>query len=167
MATLISIPILGVAVILQSTIISQFTLLHGTADLVMVVLLSWLIHDRVKATWEWAVVGGFLFGIISGLPFWLPLLIFLLVTGGALYLRQRVWQVPILALFTTILFGTIISHTLTYGYLRLSGSVLPLGQVFNLITLPSMLLNLLLAIPIFGIIGEIARWFYPLESDEV
>jgi len=163
MATLIGIPILIIAVMLQSAIASQVRLLNGPADLVLLTVVTWTMHERVKVTWEWAILAGLMVGFVSALPIWAPIFAYLLVTAVGLFLKQRVWQVPILALFIAVFFGTLIMHTITVAALRFLGTPLDLAQAFNLVTLPSLLLNLLLAIPINGVIGEISGWVYPAE----
>jgi hypothetical protein len=38
-------------------------------------------------------------------------------------------------------------------------------DMFNLILLPSLLLNLILAIPVFSIMRDVAGWLYPEELE--
>ncbi len=149
----------------QTAVLSQVTLLRGPADLVLLTLLSWVLQQRVRAIWWWAALAGLLVGWISALPVWLPMAGYLAVTGLAVLLRNRVWQVPILALFTTIIIGTGITHGLAFLFLRLDGVILSLPETLNLIILPSLLLNLLLAIPVNGVIGELASWLYPPDLE--
>ena len=165
MATLLAIPILGIALMLQTAIFSQITLLKGPADLVLLTLLSWVLQQRVGAIWWWALVAGLLVGWVSALPVWLTVAGYLAVTGLAIALRSRVWQIPILALFTTILVGTLLTQGSVFLFLRLGGTSLDLQETLNLIILPSLLLNLLIAIPVNGIISELANWLYPPEIE--
>jgi cell shape-determining protein MreD len=165
MATLIAFPILGIAVILQTAILSRVPLLQGPADLVLLTLVSWVLHDEVKSVWPWALLAGLLIGWISALPFWIPVLTYFGVTSIALLLRNRLWQVPILALFTTIFLGTLINHGVAYLSILVGGTTLDWREAFNLIILPSVLLNLLLAIPVNGVVSEIAHWLYPQELE--
>lgn len=102
---------------------------------------------------------------MSALPVWLTLAGYLTITGLAVFLRNRVWQIPILALFTTIIFGTVVIQGLSFIYLRLGGALLDGQEAINLIILPSLLLNLLLAIPVNGIINELASFLYPPEIE--
>jgi hypothetical protein len=46
-----------------------------------------------------------------------------------------------------------------------TGVSIPLMSVLNLIILPSLLLNLILAIPIFSIMRDMAVWLYPEELE--
>ena len=52
-------------------------------------------------------------------------------------------------------------HVLSFSYLRLFGSPLSFSHSMGLVTLPSVLLNLLIAIPLFGIMRDLARWVFP------
>ncbi len=166
MATLIGIPILALTIIIQSTIISRVPLLQGTADLMLLVVVSWIIRERVKATWEWVIMAGLMMGFVSELPFWLPVLAYLLIGGLSLFIKQRVWQAPILALLTATFFSTLILHALSFIVLRVGGTPFAFLDVFRLIMLPSLLLNMLFAIPVFGTISEISNWVYPAEIEE-
>jgi rod shape-determining protein MreD len=163
--TLIAIPVLGGLMILQTSLVSRFPLLQGTSDLVMLAIIAWALNQKVTTAWQWSIIGGLIFGVASALPVAAPLASYLLITFFALLFRRRVWQVPLLAMFVTTLLGTLISHVITYVTLVLSGTPLPPLEAFNLITLPSMLLNLLMALPIYALIGDLAKWLHPEELE--
>lgn len=162
-ATLIAIPILGSLVIIQSAILSRFTLLQGSADLVMVAVIAWALQKRTNNAWQWGIIGGLSVGIVSGLPFWVSIVSYLMVIPIALLLRQRVWQVPLLAMFVATFLGTLLVHSLSLIVLRIAGTSLPIQQTLNLVTLPSIVLNLVLAIPIYYLLTDLAGWLYPSE----
>jgi uncharacterized membrane protein (DUF373 family) len=61
--------------------------------------------------------------------------------------------------------GTLIIHAISILTLRLMGTPLPLIESLNLVTLPSALLNLLLAIPVYALLGDLASWLYPVEIE--
>jgi hypothetical protein len=165
MANLLAIPILGLAVILQTTIVSRITLLQGPADLVLLTLVSWVFLDRGHSIWLWPLTAGLLIGIFSALPIWLPLLTYTGVTAIALAMKRRVWQVPILALFTTIFFGTVLTTGFSFLYLTIQGVPLDALEAVNIILLPSIILNLILAIPVQAVLKEINRWVDPAEVE--
>lgn len=165
MALLIAIPILGSLAILQSSVISRFTLLHGTADLVMLTLIAWALQKRVQTAWQWSIIGGLAMNITSAVPLGVPVISYAVTTGMALVLRRRVWQVPILAMFVVTFIGTLITQGITLFVLRLTGSNIDIMQALNIVTLPSILLNLLFAIPVYALISELANWLYPEEIE--
>ena len=65
---LIAFPLLALVVIVQSTVISQMTLLAGYADLMLVVLAAWALKVDATAAWLWAILGGVLVSFVSGMP---------------------------------------------------------------------------------------------------
>ena len=163
MAIWIAIPILGILLILQTVVASRVTLIHGTTDLVMIAVIAWSLQKRVRTAWQWGIIGGFMIGIVSALPFVVPLISYLIVIFLAQILRQRVWHVPIFAMFVTTFLGTLISQAIAVISLRFLGTALPLREVVLLITLPSLILNLLLAAPAYFLFGDLAKWVYPEE----
>ena len=165
MAILLAIPILGLLVIFQSAILSQIFLLHGSADLVLLVLVAWSVQERVTTAWHWAVIATLLVSLVTALPFAAILLGYLAVTGTALLLRRVFLQRPLFAMIAGTFAGTVILHAISILTLRGLGTPLPLIESLNQITLPSALLNLLLAIPVYGVFGDLASWLYPVEME--
>jgi rod shape-determining protein MreD len=165
MATFIAIPILTSLMILQSGVVSRIPLLHGTPDLLLLAIIAWALQKKVQTAWHWCIIGGILFSLVSALPFGAALLGYLLATGIALLLRQQVWQAPILAMLVAILLGTFISHSVSLIALRVIGDPIPVLPALNLIILPSIFLNLILAIPAYALLGDLANWLYPEELE--
>jgi len=166
MRNMIAFPLLGLAVILQSAIVSQVKLISGYADLPLIVLAAWALQERVKSSWHWAVTACFMLGFVSGMP-WLVLAAgYLGVVFVAQTLQRRVWQVPLLAMFSVVFAGTLFMHLLSFAVLRLSGTPFSFVDVMGLITLPSLLLNMLFSIPVYTFMRDLAYWVYPVEEYE-
>ena len=166
MRHLAAFPILALAVILQSAIVSRISLLSGYADLTLVIIVAWALQEGVETAWHWAVLAGGMVAVVSGLPWAVPLAVFLTAVFIARTLQKRIWQAPMIAMFTVTFLASMFSHLLTFITLNLTGGSLPIGDTFSLVTLPSMLLNLLLAIPVFWLMRDLARWVNPLEDEE-
>jgi len=166
MRNLIAVPVILLAVILQSAIVSRVTLLSGIADLPLVMLAAWAMQDEVETAWQWAIATGALVGFVSGLSWIVPVLSYLVVVALAQALQRRVWQAPLLAMFSVTFLGTIGLSVFSLVALRLSGVPLPITDVFGLLTLPSILLNMLLAIPVYAVMRDMARWVYPVSEVE-
>ncbi len=165
MRNIIAIPLIGMAVILQTAIISQFSLLSGFADLLLVMLAAWALQEGVTTAFQWAFLAGIMASLISHMPWFILLPGYFMVVFLALLLQRRVWQAPLLAMFSVTFLGTLWMHLLSFLYLRFSGEPLPFGDVMGLITLPSLLLNLLLAIPVYGLMRDLAHWVFPLTEE--
>jgi hypothetical protein len=165
MAILFSIPVLGLALIIQTAIVSRINLLAGSADLLLLIVAAWGLQPNVKWPWIWAVLAGALVGYVSGLPIFIAPVSYLLIMGMARLMRRRIWQAPLLAMFAVTFAGTLLMQAITYVTLWLADNHLPLGEVFLQVTLPSILLNLFLSIPIHALMRDAARWLYPAESE--
>lgn len=161
MRNIIALPLLGLAVILQSAIVSQFSLLAGYADLILVLLAAWALQEGVTTAFHWAFLASIMVSFSSHLPWFIYMAGYFSVVVFALLLQRRVWQAPLLAMFSVTFLGTVVMHLLSYTYLRIVGDPLPFRDTMGLITLPSLLLNLLLAIPLYGFMRDIARWVFP------
>lgn len=161
MRNIIAIPFLGLAVIVQSAILSQFSLLAGYADLLLVILAAWALQEGVSTAFQWAFLASVMIGLISHLPWLIYFLGYFGVVFLALLLQRRVWQVPLLAMVSVTFLGTLLMHLLTYLYLRFSGTPLSFADSMGLVTLPSVLLNMLIAIPLFSMMRDLSRWVFP------
>jgi rod shape-determining protein MreD len=165
MALLISIPILGVLAIIQSAIISTMPLLFGTTDIVLVVVLAWALQDKVKGAWQWSIIGAGLMTLLSALPVGIYFAAYLAATLLASYIRRRIWKMPFLGMLIAIFLGTLLVQVVSWLGRWLTGVYLPLEQVVIQIMLPSILLNLLIAIPIFFVMKDLAIRLYPEEIE--
>jgi cell shape-determining protein MreD len=163
MAILISIPIFISLTILQAGILSRTPLLNGSIDLVLLVILAWTLHERSKSIIEWSLMGGLIASLSTALPIGTLLIAYLSITGIALYIKRILWKVPILAMFAATFLGTLILLGTSWVAVILQGTLLPIDQVINWVLLPSLLLNLLAAVPVYILTSDLANWVYPEE----
>jgi hypothetical protein len=166
MRNLVAIPVILLTVILQSAVISRVYLLSGIADLPLVMLAAWALQEEVDSAWQWAVATGLLVGFISGIIWIVPFLGYIAVVVLARIFQRRVWQAPLLAMFSITFLGTIIVSLLSIMALRFSGVQLAISDVLGLLTLPGVLLNMLIAIPVYAVMRDLARWVYPSPEVE-
>ena len=166
MRNLVAAPVSILSVMLQSAIVSRVTLLSGIADLPLVMLAAWALQEEVETSWHWAVATSILVGFVSGIHWSVPVLSYLVIVAFAQLFQRRVWQAPLLAMFSVTFLGTICMSLFSLVVLRLVGISLPLSDVFGQITLPSILLNMLLAIPAYAVMRDLARWVYPTPEVE-
>jgi rod shape-determining protein MreD len=161
---LIAVPILAIAFMLQTAVISRITLLSGTADLVLLILVAWAIQDQVKSSLHWAGMAGLIGAFVSGLPPYAMIGSYIVSVILARYVVRQTWQTPILALLSVTFFSTIILNIFSYVSLVLNGSTISAGDTVAFITLPSLFLNLIFVIPVHSFISDLALWVYPLED---
>jgi hypothetical protein len=158
---LLAIPILGGLLILETSILNQIPLLQGSADLILLALIAWALQKRVSSAWSWGVIGGLLVGYVSAVPLLVYLVSYLAAVGFALLLRQRMWNVPLLSMLLATFISTLFMHGLIMLTLRMSDTPLAFAATVNLVTLPSLLLNMILAIPFFVVFGDLANLLQP------
>lgn len=166
MRNLIAFPLLGLAVLLQSSVVSRIELLSGYADIILILLAAWALQSQVRSAWHWALIAGLLVAFISRLPWPAIVIGYLAVVFFAQVLQRRVWQAPLLAMFSVVFLGTLFIHLLSFLALRVMGVPMGFEDAFGLITLPSLLLNLLFAIPLYTFMRDLAQWVYPEQEIE-
>jgi len=163
MSVILSIPVLSFITVLQSAVVSRLPLNRGTADLMLVVIVAITLQKPVKTAWQWSIVGGLLIDFFSGLPFGLFTTSYLLTTGIAFLLRERIWRFSFLMQLLVVLSGTIIIHGLSMLVLFLQGSSFQFSTVLQVITLPSIILNFMLSLPVFIIVQDVVQQLNPPE----
>jgi hypothetical protein len=164
MRNLVAIPLLALVVIVQSAIVPAFSLLAGYADLPLVLLAAWALQEGVTTSLQWAFLGSLMISLVSHLPWFVYLSGYIGIVALARVLQGRVWQVPLLAMFTVTFLGTLLMHILSFAYLRLIGGSISISDSLGLVTLPTMLLNLLVAMPLFGMMRDLAHWIFPVPE---
>lgn len=165
MKNLIGLVLFGFLAIIQSTIVSTMPLLNGTADLLLLFIIAWALQDQVESAWQWCLIGGIFASVYSGLPFGSFIIAYLICVGIARLLNRRIWKAPFLAMLAATFICTLVVHLISLGARLITGVNITLISVLNLIILPSLLLNLILAIPVFSIMRDLAIWLYPEELE--
>jgi cell shape-determining protein MreD len=150
---------------LQTAVFSQTPLISGTADLILLFLAAWSLQEQVKNSWLWTIIAGFLISTASAMPYYTPLIGYLGVVGISKLLQRQVWRSPILVMFIVTLLGTFFQHSLYIIMLQVSGAPTPWSVSLDHIVLPSLLLNLIFALPVYAIVNDLVGRIYPLEVE--
>jgi hypothetical protein len=164
MKNLVVFPLLVLVLIVQSAVASRIPLLSGAVDLPLLFIAAWALQERVESAWTWAVAAAILTAFFSAMTPVVYLAGYLLVVLMARFVQRQVWQLPILAMFTVSFLGTILLHLLSFAALRFLGVPLALEDALTLVTLPTLFLNFLLAIPVHSLMRDLAVWVYPSED---
>jgi rod shape-determining protein MreD len=165
-AIFLAFPVLILSLVAQMVVLSRIYLINGTADLILLVLIAWSLQEKARSVWIWVIIGGILISFVSATPFYIYLIGYLIIILIVRLLRRRVWQTPLLAMLVVTILGTFIMHLLIIFGLRVAAQPVSWQESLQLITLPSVILNLLLALPVYGVITDLASWVYPVEEIE-
>jgi hypothetical protein len=68
-------------------------------------------------------------------------------------------------MFIVTILGTFFQHGLYIVVLQISGASIPWGVSLDQVVLPSLLLNLIFALPVYAVVTELVRRIYPLEVE--
>jgi rod shape-determining protein MreD len=165
MAELLNYPILILLLILQMTIGRNIQLLGGTADLVLIWLVCWGLQKQGKNVWFGAIFAGLLFSFASAIPWYASFIAFFTAAAFSRYFSRRFWHNPLIALFIVSFFCAVIQNLVTFAALKVSGGTLDWGVSLTHIMVPSIFLDLLIALPIYAIVRDMAKWVYPVEVE--
>lgn len=133
----------------------------GAPDLVFLLVVSWALLSSVQEAMMWAVIGGVLKDTLSIAPLGTSALGMVVVAFAADSIfgtvRRNNWIVPPLVAAG----GTVIYHLGILTVLQIAGYGLSIGQSLLYVTLPTMIYNLLLILPVFRAVGLIYQWLTP------
>jgi rod shape-determining protein MreD len=164
-AQLVCLLLLVTFYLLQMSVFSQMPLISGTADLILLFFAAWTLQERVKYRWIWVVIGGLAISLLSAMPFFAPLVGYVGVYVIARILQRKVWQAPMLAMLIVTLLGTLSQHIVYIVALQVSGAPISWGESLDRVILPSVLLNLLFALPMYAIVNDVVGRLFPLEVE--
>jgi hypothetical protein len=165
MAGLTAVLLISISMVLQNSIVTRLQMLEGAADLVLLVLVSWIMLSDRKHHWQLGIFAGLLVGLSSAIPWWIPVVSYTIFVLAVTYVQRRVWQVPIWLMLTATFFGTLVIYSVEVFYLWITAVSLNLVEVLNIVILPSVVLNMLAALPVYGLVGEIAKRIFPKEVE--
>ncbi len=159
MKTLLSIPVFILATLFQTAIFSRIHLLNGTIDIVLLILLGWAIQEHNQTTsWQWAILAGLIIGYVGKLPFLFYIIVFLAAVGFVNFVRNQFWQAPLAGMFISTVVGTLIVQTGSFIMIKLNGAISNPIQAFEYVIFPGVLLNLLMALPIYAMMTDLSQW---------
>ncbi len=162
---LLSIPIFLVLSVLQTVAVSRIRIISGFGDIILLAIASWIIIDEDGNYLAWAIIAGFLISILSALPISATFLIYIFTALIAKIASRIFWQSPILALFSSALVATLVKFIIEFLTLQFSNIQVPFQLSVTSILLPTLLLNLFYAFPIYILMGDVSGWFTAKEDD--
>ena len=161
-----SIPIMLILTVIQTVVVSRIKLVGGTADIILLAIVSWGISKEDRSLFIWALVGGFLISLISAMPALAVISSYLIVAGITKIFQRRLWQSPILAVLLSSFIGTIMKFIIDIIALQFMGIELDLSISIEMTLATNLILNLFVLFPIYLIINDLAKITSPKEKYE-
>lgn len=163
MIYLIGIPLLALLSVLQATVFTQVRILDGAPDLVLLAVVAWAITGHSRQAMSLGFIGGVLLDLLSGLPLGVTSLPLILSAYLVSFGEGRFWEVHFLMPLGAVLAASIVYHGVGLGVLFALGRPPELGFALSRVVLPSVVLNLLLALPVAQLTQGLEQRLYPPE----
>jgi rod shape-determining protein MreD len=157
----VGIPVLILAAILDVTLMAQFRIGGGAPDLVFMLVVSWALLSTLQEALVWAVVGGVVKDALSVAPLGTSALGMVIVVFLVDSLFGTVRRNNLLIPLPVIAIGTVIYHLVILAVLQIVGYGLSVGEGFVFVTLPTMVYNTILILPVFRTMGLVQQWLAP------
>ena len=146
---------------LQLSVFSQWKILSGSADLLLLFVVAWCLQDRSKNLWLLVLIMAGLTNLVSALPFYIPMIVYFAIYFVMQQFHKRVWQTPLLGMLIVTFGASLLQAVLTIGTIFIQRVDIDVSTALVEITLPSLLLNMLLAIPLHAIVRELSYLAFP------
>lgn len=157
----VGLPLLVLAAVAQSTILSRYHFYGGTVDLVLLILLGWTLTGEALGGLGWGLVGGLCLDLISGGPLGAMALALTVIAYLAGLTEGRFWGSHLVLPLGIALAGTFGFHLISLAVFALSGYAIDWGASLARVVLPSALLNTLLMWPVFSAMRWVHAQLYP------
>jgi len=146
---------------LQISIFSQSKILSGSADIVLLFVVAWCLHDRSKRLWLLVLIIAGLVSFISAQPGYITLIVYFVIYRISRIFQSRLMQAPLLSMLVLTFGASLLQVLLNIGDIFIQRVDINFTAALVEVALPSILLNMLLAIPVHAIVREIAHYALP------
>lgn len=154
MTRFLGFPLLLLAAVLQTTMLTELRLGEGGLDLVLLLILSWTLLAGFEESFSWCLFGGILIDLLNGTPVGMTALVyavmaFVVSTIFGKVSRNNLFMPPIITIVATLVFYTGMIIMLT-----LQSKAIPLVHTLIYVVLPTIAFNVLLSLPVFRLLGS-------------
>lgn len=148
--------ILALFAVLQNSILSEFRLLNGQPELVMLTILAWSWHASEPEAIFWAFMGGIMQDVLNPIiPIGLSTITFLTCIMVLKTIIKNFYEFSIFVLIAMISTATLMHHILIYLWLSLQNYPIDIANYFRNFTVPTLGLNLLIILPLYWLLRRI------------
>jgi rod shape-determining protein MreD len=160
----LGIPVFALASLVQGAVLSRLRVYGGQPDLILVIVMAWSILDRDREGIVWAFAGGLFADLFSGTPMGVSSLALVPIAFAVGLTEAQVYRTNIFLPLVLTLLGALAFHIATLLLLRLfAGVALPWSEAFWYVTLPSVVLDVILIIPVLRVLGPLYERLHPRQ----
>ena len=158
---LVGLPLLALAAVVQSTVLTRLRVFGGSVDLVLLLTLSWTLVGEWQGGAVWGLIGGLCLDLLSGGPFGASALGLVVVAYAAGLTEGRLWRSHILLPLATVMLATGAYHLIVLATLAAAGHTVDWQASLAQVTLPTALLNTVFMLPVYGLVRGLHSWVRP------
>lgn len=163
MGYLVGVPLLAMLAVLQATVFGQFRLLDGAPDLMLLGVVAWALTGQKKQAMVFGLLGGLLLDLFSGIPLGATSIALILAAFLVSFTEESFWEAHLLMPLAAVLVTSLIYHAINLLVLLLLGRLPDLDYALAQVVLPSVFLNVILALPLTQFVESVEQSLYPPE----
>lgn len=161
MTYLIGIPAIALLAVLQTSIVSHLRLLEGRPDLVLLAVVAWALTGRSQEAMVLGFAGGLFLDAFSAVPLGVSSAALVMVAAIASYSEGQFWGInPIMQLAAVLVSSLLYYAIIVFAFVAV-GQPIDLRQALGQIVLPSLFVNLILALPTVQIADSLHGVLHP------
>ena len=163
---IVSLPIMLILSVIQSVAVSRINIMSGSADIILLAIVSLGITEENRNIFIWALVGGIFISFFSAMPAAVVIPVYLVVAGITWIVHKGIWQSPILAILLASFIGTVVKFIIDIIALQFMGISINFPAVIKMTLVPNLVLNLFILFPIYSLMSDLAKWISQKEEYE-
>ena len=152
----LTIPLVVVIGIVQSTIVSRLRVFGVSPDLVLLFAISWVLVFSMRDGLFFALVGGLMLDAFSGAPFGLATASLLLASYLTAQAELNLFRTARILPYLSIALATLVYYAVFLFLLQMTGLRMPWGAALWRVVLPATCVNLLCMPAVYHAL----RWLY-------
>jgi rod shape-determining protein MreD len=152
----VSLPILFLAAVIQSSFIPQLRIFGGNPDLVLLLVLSWSLNTDIDEALVWAFVGGILQDLLSAAPTGAATLSMLPTLYLIHLLNRQVFKIGFPLAMLILFIGSVVKESMMALIMSVSGFTFDVVAVINVV-LPTVLYNMVVGVVVYVMVRWLQR----------
>ena len=165
-SVIVSLPIMLILSVIQSVVVSRVNIMNGSADIILLAIVSLGVTEENRNIFIWALVGGIFISFISAMPAAAVITAYLVVAGITWIVHKSIWQSPILAILLSSFIGTVAKFIIDIIALQFIGINIDFSATIKMTLAPNLILNLFILFPIYSLMNDLAKWVARKEEYE-
>ncbi|MEE9216152.1 MAG: rod shape-determining protein MreD [Anaerolineales bacterium] len=147
MTYVIGIPFIALLAVLQTSLVSHLRLLEGRPDLVLLAIVAWALTGKGHEAMILGFAGGLFLDAFSTVPLGVSSAALVMVAAIVSYSEGQFWGINPIMQLAAVLVSSVVFYAVIIFALVTIGQPVDLQQALSRIVLPSLFVNLILALP--------------------